>query len=58
MRGIIVAGALLLLSGCAGIPAALPLAFSAAGGAVTVAKDVLDLDVSWHQLKQTEQTKP
>lgn len=38
----------LALGGC-GLPAALPMALSAAGGAVTFAKDVLELDVAWHQ---------
>jgi hypothetical protein len=35
----------LLLGGCGG----LPMALSAAAGALTVAKDVFDLDVSIHQ---------
>lgn len=39
----------LLVGGCA-VPAALPMALSAAGGAVTFVKDVLDLDVAWHQV--------
>jgi hypothetical protein len=38
--------ALLALGGCA----ALPMALSAGAGALTIAKDVLDIDVSLHQL--------
>jgi hypothetical protein len=43
---------LLSLGGCG----ALPMALSAAGGAFTIMKDVLDIDVSWHQLLNSSQT--
>ena len=39
----------LLLGGGAGIPPAVPMAISAAGGLMTVLKDGLDIDVAWHQ---------
>jgi hypothetical protein len=37
------------LSGCGGIPPAVSMGLSAAGGVVAITKDILDLDVAWHQ---------
>lgn len=40
-------GLFLLLGGCA---MWVPMAISAAGGATTIVRDILDIDVAWHQL--------
>ena len=49
LRAVLIGVAFAALAGCA-LPAALPMALSVAGGAASLAKNVLDLDLSWRQL--------
>jgi hypothetical protein len=46
----------LSLSGCA-IPMGVTMGLSAAGGAAYLAKEVLDIDISYHQLKNVESNR-
>ena len=54
MQALFAAALLLALNGCAGVP----MALSAAAGALTVAKDVFDLDVSIRQLGAVKAAAP
>jgi hypothetical protein len=60
MRLVVITLTSVLLSGCG---AAAPMVLSAIGGGLTIAKDVLDVDVSLRQLidlkrQENQQTEP
>lgn len=48
----------LALGGCGALPIILTKVVPALGGAMTIAKDGLDLDVSWHQLRDLTAPPP